>query len=135
MSKVTTEVSPVLFWAPFEGTINKEPLFVQYNKYQAQTSTSSDANWYIETPANGVLMDNEVWIKWYLAIDDNSHFIRDAWQLADPDTSTVNAAIPQNSRNTTAFRCAANLQRMCQSIALDINGTVMTYEFSKYHDA
>jgi hypothetical protein len=136
MSRVGTEVSSALFWHPFEGSVDKEPLFVQYNKYDAQSANTSDISWYIESPANGVLLDNEVWIKYRLVITDGNTFassIRAAWSNEQKDDSL--RASSEDNAYRTAFRFGCTLQKACQNIMLDINGTVMTYEFVKYHDA
>jgi hypothetical protein len=132
---VQTEVSPSLFWHPFEGSVEKEPLFVQYQKYQAQSASSSDISWYFECPANGVLLDNEVWIQYELTITDDAtaaNSFRYAWGNAGTTYAAKNSA--PNSDNAIGFRLGNPLQRCCQTIALDINGTVMTYEMAKYHD-
>lgn len=138
MSRVGTEVSSSLFWHPFEGSVDKEPLFVQYNRYQAQSANSSDISWYIESPANGVLLDNEVWIRWTLTLTDNlndvfSNGIRSA--MCVNTTGVENKILVNDPTKRTAFRFGCTLQKACQNISLDLNGTVMTYEFSKYHDA
>jgi len=137
MSKVATEVSSSLFWHPFEGVVEKEPLFVQYQKYDAQSATSSEISWYIESPANGVLLDNEVWLHTTLQITDGDiqpiTSIRSAW--CNTNAAVSSCDVPTDTGTLTAFRSGCPIQRCCQSIALDINGTVMTYEFSKYHDA
>lgn len=138
MSRVETEVSPALFWHPFEGSVDKEPLFVQYSNYQAQSASSSDISWYIESPANGVLLDNEVWIEYTLTLNDSKYDDNlgpvGAYTNKDNYNIVYGAsanAIPQ----TLGFRFGNPLQKCCQSISLDINGTVLTYEYSKYHDA
>lgn len=138
MSRVGTEVSSSLFWHPFEGSVDKEPLFVQYNKYQAQSANTSDISWYIESPANGVLLDNEVWIRWTVKINDatGAEFATGLRAAYSNVTTTVAAkALATNAYKRSAFRFGCTLQKACQNISLDINGTVMTYEFSKYHDA
>lgn len=147
MSKVQTEVSSALFWHPYTGSVDKEPLFVQYQRYQAQSATSSDLSFYIESPANGVLLDNEVWLYYQLVITDSvaavladgainidSTQFRSGWSAANSDD--INVKGWANCPNYyTAFRSGLPMQRSCQNVALDINGTVMTYELSKYHDA
>lgn len=132
MSRVATEVSSSLYWTNFEAIVDKEPLFVQYQNYQAQSFSASDYSWYIETPANGVLLDNEVWIHYYITITDLNEYIRSAWARTSDGTEHLSSNT--NPENFTAFRCGNILQKACQSIAIDINGTVMTYEISKYHD-
>ncbi len=136
MSRVGTEVSSALFWHPFEGSVDKEPLFVQYNRYDAQSANTSDISWYIESPANGVLLDNEVWIRYRLAITDSafSTNLRAAWTNNTTGDDTQRAHCINNAYRT-GFRFGCSLQKACQNIMLDINGTVMTYEFVKYHDA
>lgn len=136
MSRVGTEVSSSLFWHPFEGSVDKEPLFVQYNKYDAQSANASDISWYIESPANGVLLDNEVWIRYKLVITDGAfpNGIRAGWTNNETGDDSLRAQIVNEERRT-AFRFGCTLQKACQNIMLDINGTVMTYEFVKYHDA
>src|SRR6478736_2153565 len=138
MSKVATEVSSSLFWHPFEGVIEKEPLFVQYQRYQAQSATPSEISWYIESPANGVLLDNEVWLHTTMTIIDAAFnaggALRNAWCVG-ANATYLTKGVAYDMDILTAFRSGCIMQRACQSIALDINGTVMTYEFSKYHDA
>src|SRR6188508_3696411 len=136
MSRVGTEVSSSLFWHPFEGSVDKEPLFVQYNKYDAQSANASDISWYIESPANGVLLDNEVWIRYKLVITDAAfpNGIRAGWTNTATGNDSLRAKITSDEKRT-GFRFGCTLQRACQNIMLDINGTVMTYEFVKYHDA
>lgn len=147
MSKVQTEVSSALFWHPYTGSVDKEPLFVQYQRYQAQSATSSDLSFYIESPANGVLLDNEVWLYYQLvltddiagdtddgALNENLGQVRSGWAASNNDDIFIKGWA--NCPNYyTAFRSGLPMQRTCQNVALDINGTVMTYELSKYHDA
>lgn len=133
---VATEVSSALFWHPFEGSVDKEPLFVQYNKYQAQSANSTDVSWYIESPANGVLLDNEVWIRTELTITDDADETKGfRGAMASNVATNAKAGIAKDPNLRTGFRFGSVLQKACQNISLDINGTVMTYEFSKYHDA
>lgn len=150
MSRVQTEVSSSLFWHPFTGSVDKEPLFVQYQRYTAQSATSSDLSFYIESPANGVLLDNEVWLYYELSITDTANSavpdsivanigkIRSAWSVSavEAGDAAIRSKMAANNPNyLTSFRSGLPMQRSCQNCALDINGTVMTYELSKYHDA
>lgn len=133
---VQTEVSSTLFWRNFEGSVDKEPLFVQYNNYDAQNASASDVSWYIESPANGVLLDNEVWINWKLKITDSvTGAIRKGFSDNTTSADTGSRAAANTPNSALSFRNRAVLQGACQNIALDINGTVMTYEISKYQDA
>ncbi len=146
MSKVQTEVSSTLFWHPFQASCDKEPLFVQYTRYQAQSASQSDVSFYLESPANGVLLDNEVWLHYYLTINDNvasgsphanipsiTGQIRAAW-ATDRSADIFHKTWMVEPDYYTSLRCGLPLQRSTQNCAIDLNGTVMTYELSKYHD-
>ncbi len=86
-------MDPSLIVHKFHPFVEKQPLNVHYQEYQADNADRTSCNWNIDSPFAGALLDNEVLVEWTVQIPR-------AIAVAQWSNSTGTVAINQGITNT-----------------------------------
>ena len=62
-------MDPSLVIHQFHPFVEKQPLNVHYQSYEADSAETRNVSWNIDSPFAGALLDNEVYIEYQVSID------------------------------------------------------------------
>lgn len=130
MSKAQVEISPYLYWQPFQPSVDKDPIFSQIFRFQAQSASTTNIVFNFQAPSGGVLLDNEVWLHSQLIIANGGN-LRRAFSTANANIFTKNEAT--DLTYATGLRCGNPIQNACANISTVLNGTNVNVDMSKIH--
>lgn len=129
---MSQDVSDKLMWQSFQKEIFEGPLQVFYQTVSNDTYTSSGYSFYIKSPANGMLLDRDVWIKYTLNVVElaNNAVSNTISTYNDGNNGFGNIYAASNTR--IAFRGGNVMQKAHQAITCIINGLTISSEPWKY---
>lgn len=113
---------------PYVESAKVEPLNTFYQDIQADQNTSSGLSFFVQNPASGALLDNEVYIKYELWIGAKTFLDTDRVRVKD----MYYGGIPLGR---LALRQGTCMARGMNGIQLNINGTVLSSRPNHLSDA
>lgn len=133
---MSIDVDKTLTWQPYDDPAINIAESVLYQEYAAQSSDASGWNFYVRSPAQNAMLDNEALIIYSFTITSTTYASYLGLNAID-DTSVNNFSTNTVDLADTffAFRQCWPVSRAMQNLSLTINGINITVQPRVYIDA